>query len=103
MRDENSTMNDGAWARAIVRLDLPERARVLGRLLGFVGPLALAVVGDGAFAGYLPHARTAFVPVTVDDAERATASQIQDVLRYVQQSHPEVAPPCWVSAAGESA
>jgi hypothetical protein len=91
-RNGSPTMNSAAWAVAIVRLDVQERARVLGRLLGLVGPLALAVLGDGAFAKYLRFARQAFVPVTVEDAGRATLSQIQEVLRYVRQSHPEIRP-----------
>jgi hypothetical protein len=85
-------MNSAAWAVAIVRLDVRERARVLGRLLGLVGPLALAVLGDRAFVKYLRFARNAFVPVTVEDAGRATLSQIQEVVRYVGQSHPEIRP-----------
>ena len=83
-------MAPSAWARAIVRLDLQDRARVLGRLLGFVGPLALAVLGGGAFARYVRFARKAFVPVTMEDAARATVSQIQELVRYVLQSHPGV-------------
>jgi len=83
-------MAPSAWARAIVRLDLQDRARVLGKLLGFVGPLALAVVGGGAFARYVRFARKAFVPVTMEDAARATVSQIQELVRYVLQSHPGV-------------
>jgi len=61
-----------------------------GKLLGFVGPLALAVVGGGAFARYVRFARKAFVPVTMEDAARATVSQIQELVRYVLQSHPGV-------------
>lgn len=90
MRNDGSAANPAAWAGAIVRLDVRERARVLGRLLGFVGPLALAVIGGGAFAKYLRFARKAFVPLTVEDAGRATVGQIQELLRYVTQSHPEV-------------
>ena len=78
------------WADAIVRLDVQERARVLGTLLGFVGPLALAVLGGGSFAKYLRFARKAIVPVTLEDAARATVTQIQELVRYVQQSNPSV-------------
>jgi hypothetical protein len=83
-------ISPAAWARDIVQLDVKDRARVLGKLLGFVGPLALAVVGDGAFAKYLRFARKAFVPVTLEDAARATLGQIYDLVRYVQQSHPGI-------------
>ena len=91
-RNDRHAVNSAAWAMAIVRLDVKERARVLGRLLGLVGPLALAVLGDGAFVKYLRFARKALVPVTAEDAGRATLSQIQDVLRYVRQSHPGISP-----------
>lgn len=92
MRHDVSVTTPAAWAGAIVRLDVRDRARVMGRLLGFVGPLAMAVIGDGAFAKYLRFARKAFVPVTLDDAARTTVVQIQELVRYVRQSHPEVMP-----------
>lgn len=91
MRNEGAVTNTAAWAGAIVRLDVRTRARVLGRLLGLVGPLAMAVLGGGAFAKYLRFARKKFVPVTLEDAARATVSQIQELARYVQQSHPGIA------------
>jgi hypothetical protein len=50
LRIDGSTKTPSAWARAIVALGPRDRARVLGKLLGFVGPLALAVLGQGAFA-----------------------------------------------------
>lgn len=53
MRNDDVSMNPAAWAGAIVKLDVRDRARVLGRLLGLVGPLALAVLGGGVFAKYL--------------------------------------------------
>jgi hypothetical protein len=37
-------------ASAFGKLNLERRARLLGRLLGSVGPLALVVVGGGVFA-----------------------------------------------------
>jgi hypothetical protein len=90
MRDDGSTTTPAAWAGAIVRLDVQDRARVLGRLLGFVGPLALGVLGGGAFAKYLSFARRAIVPVTVEDAARVTVNQIHELVRYLQQSHPGI-------------
>jgi hypothetical protein len=87
-RDSHATT--AAWAGAIVQLDVRERARVLGHLLGLVGPLALAVLGGGAFRKYVRLARKKFVPVTVEDAARATWSEIHELVRYLQQSHPSV-------------
>lgn len=92
MRNDDALMTTAAWAGAIARLDVRERARVLGRLLGLVGPLALAVLGGGVFAKYLRFARQRLVPVAVEDAARTTASQIQELVRYVRQSHPELMP-----------
>ena len=76
----------GAYERLNVRL----RARMLGRLLAAVGPLALAVVGGGAFAKYLAQARWPEIPVSFDDAARTTAEQVHELVRYVQQSNPDI-------------
>lgn len=72
------------------RLNLRMRARMLGRLLASVGPLALTVIGGGAFAKYVTHARLQEVPVSIEDAARATSSQIYEIVRYVEQSDPQL-------------
>jgi hypothetical protein len=72
------------------RLNLRMRARMLGRLLASVGPLALTVIGGGAFAKYVTHARLQEIPVSIDDAARATSSQIYEIVRYVEQSDPQL-------------
>ena len=72
------------------RLNLPTRARMLGRLLASVGPLALTVVGGGAFAKYVTHARWNEIPVSIEDAARATSGQIHEIVRYVEQSDPQM-------------
>jgi hypothetical protein len=77
-------------ASAFGKLNLERRARLLGRLLGSVGPLALAVVGGGAFAKYLRNARWSEVPISFEDAARATSSQVYDLVRYVEQSNPHL-------------
>ena len=71
-------------------LDVTRRAGLLGNLLGSVGPLALAVVGGGAFARYLQNARCPFVPVSFEDAALATSSQVYELVRYVEQSNPNL-------------
>jgi len=88
-------VNDAGTIPAVIaagfgKLNLERRVRVLGRLLGSVGPLALAVIGGGAFAKYLGNARWPEVPVSRDDAARATSSQVYDLVRYVQQSNPRL-------------
>jgi len=77
-------------ATAFGKLDLERRARLLGRLLGSVGPLALAVVGGGVFAKYLRNARWPEIPVSLEDAAHASSSQVHDIVRYVEQSDPHV-------------
>jgi hypothetical protein len=77
-------------ASAFGKLDLKRRARLLGRLLGSVGPLALAVVGGGVFVKYLPNARWPVVPVSFEDATLATSSQVYELVRYVEQSDPNL-------------
>jgi hypothetical protein len=72
------------------KLDLERRARVLGRLLGSVGPLALVVVGGGVFAKYLRSARSPEMPIALEDAARATASQVHELVRYAEQSNPHL-------------
>jgi len=72
------------------RLALRQRARMLGRLLASVGPLALAVVGGGAFAKYAIFARLPEVPVSLEDAARATSAQVQEIVRYIEQSNPQL-------------
>jgi hypothetical protein len=77
-------------ASAFGKLDLKRRARLLSRLLGSVGPLALAVIGGGVFAKFLPNARLPVVPVSFEDAALATSSQVYELVRYVEQSNPNL-------------
>jgi hypothetical protein len=77
-------------ASAFGKLNVERRARLLGRLLGSVGPLALAVVGGGVFGKYLRNARWPEVPVSFEDAARATSSQVHDLVRYAEQSNPHL-------------
>ena len=77
-------------AGAFDRLNIRQRARMLGRLLASVGPLALAVVGGGAFAKYVAQARWSEIPVSLEDAARATSEQVYELVRYVQQSNPQL-------------
>jgi len=77
-------------ASAFGKLDLKRRSRLLGSLLGSVGPLALAVIGGGVFAKFLPSARLPVVPVSFEDAALATSSQVYELVRYVQQSNPNL-------------
>jgi len=75
-------------ANSFTKFDVALRARLLGRLLGSVGPLALLVVGGGVFAKYVRHARWPEIPVSFNDAARATSNQVYELVRYVEQSNP---------------
>jgi hypothetical protein len=77
-------------ADALSRLHLAERARLLSRLVAGGGVLALAVLGGGAFARYAAVARQSEVFVTLEDAARASQAQVYELVRYVQQSNPEL-------------
>jgi hypothetical protein len=77
-------------AESFGRLNIRLRARMLGRLLASVGPLALAVVGGGAFAKYVRHAHFPEIPVSFEDAARATSHQVYELARYIQQSDPQL-------------
>jgi hypothetical protein len=76
--------------RGFGKFDIALRARLLGRLLGSVGPLALKVVGGGVFAKYVRHARRPEIPVSFEDAAHASSSQVSDLVRYVEQSNPNL-------------
>jgi hypothetical protein len=72
------------------KLGIGLRARLLGRLLASVGPLALKVVGGGVFAKYVRYARSPEMRVSFDDAAHATSSQVSDLVHYVEQSDPNL-------------
>ncbi|HTP98466.1 MAG TPA: hypothetical protein VMN56_04010 [Casimicrobiaceae bacterium] len=88
MKRDALAVTPAVWAATFLKLDIARRARVLGRLLGLLGPLALAAVAGGAFVKYVRFARRVCVPVSFEDAARATESEVRDLVRYVQQSHP---------------
>lgn len=77
-------------ADAYGRLNVPSRARMLGRLLAPLGPAALALACGGAFAKYAAHARLPVIPVSLQDAARATTAQVHDLARTIQQVNPQM-------------
>lgn len=90
-----------AIAAAFERVNPPLRARLLSRLLAAVGPLALAVVGGGAFAKCASRAGRRVPTISVDDAAAATAEQVRELVRYVQQANPVVVAQLMKALAGE--
>jgi hypothetical protein len=77
-------------ASAFARVRLGQRVRMLRRLLLPVGPMALTVLGGGAFAKYAAQARWPRMSISFDDAARVTSAQVYELVRYVQQSNPLV-------------
>src|SRR5437867_12787777 len=76
-------------ANSFTKFDVALRGRLLGRLLGSVGPLALVVVGGGVFAKYLPNARWSVVPISFEDAARDVEPSVwRRALRRTKQSAP---------------
>jgi hypothetical protein len=80
----------GIMASAFGKLNLKRRAHILGLLLGSVGPLALAVIADGAYFKYFRYARSPEVPVSFEDAALASSTQVYDLVRYAEQSNPRL-------------
>ena len=75
-------------ASIFTKLHLAQRVRVLRRLLMPVGPMALAVLGGGAFVKFVAQARWPRMSISLGDAARVTSSQIIELVRYVEQSYP---------------
>ena len=77
-------------ASVFTKLRVVQRVRVLRRLLMATGPMALAVIGGGAFAKFVVQARWPRMSVSAEDAARLTSSQVFELVRYVEQSNPQV-------------
>lgn len=75
-------------ADAYARLELRQRALLLGRMLGSAGSLSLAVIGGGAFAKYIALRRDLPLIVSIEDAARTTAGQVYELALYVEQRDP---------------
>lgn len=76
-------------AGIFTKLRLAQRVRVLRRLLMPVGPMALAVLGGGAFVKFVAQAHWPRMSISLADAARVTSNQIYELVRYVEQSNPQ--------------
>lgn len=76
-------------AGIFTKLRLSQRVRVLRRLLVPVGPMALAVLGGGAFVKFVVQAHWPRMSISFADAARVTSNQIYELVRYVEQSNPQ--------------
>ena len=84
-------------AGIFTKLRLAQRVRVLRRLLMPVGPMALAVLGGGAFVKFVAQAHWPRMSISLADAARVTSNQIYELVRYVEQSNPHLVD--WLLAA----
>jgi hypothetical protein len=68
----------------------PLRAKLLECLLRPVGPLALAVIGSGAFGMFLARRTWTPVSLSMEEAARVTGRPVFELAAYLEQSCPEV-------------
>jgi len=76
-------------AGIFTKLRLAQRVRVLRRLLMPVGPMALAVLGGGAFVKFVAQAHWPRMSISLADAARVTSNQIYELVRCVEQNNPQ--------------
>jgi hypothetical protein len=65
--------------------DLPARAGILAALIKPLGPLGLAAVASGAFAGFAQRQRGTGIEIGLDEAGRYSAAQVLELARFVEQ------------------
>jgi len=65
--------------------DPAARAGILSALMRPLGPLGLAAVASGAFAGFVARRRGAAVEVGADEVGRFTSEQVFELAHFVQQ------------------
>jgi len=76
-------------ARVYAESDRETRVHLLESLLRPLGALALMAVAGGAFAALRQRNGWASLRVTLDDAVRVNAGQVQDLATYVLQAAPD--------------
>lgn len=76
-------------ARLYAAAGVPLRARLLACLMQPLGPLALAGVAAGAFAGFLHRPGTAGTSIDLDGAARISTAQVLELAHFVEQVDPQ--------------
>ena len=76
-------------ARLFAAANVPLRARLLGCLMRPLGPLAVAGVAAGAFAGFLNRHETAGAAIDLEAAARVSAGQVFELAHFVEQVEPQ--------------
>jgi hypothetical protein len=90
-------------ARVFTHAGVRLRVNLLQALLRPLGPMAVAAVAAGAFVKCLERAGWQHISVTADDALNATAGQVMELARYVEQSSPQVVEQVWAMLASHPA
>jgi len=76
-------------ARLYAISDLPLRARLIACLLRPLGPLGLAGVAAGAFAGFVNRHGFSDASVDLARAARISTKQIRELARFVEEVNPK--------------
>jgi hypothetical protein len=76
-------------ARLYAAAGVPLRARLLACLMRPLGPLALAGVAAGAFAGFLQCRDAAGTRIDLEGAARISTAQVLELARFVEQVDPQ--------------
>ncbi|MGL6109608.1 MAG: hypothetical protein ACRC2B_05850 [Rubrivivax sp.] len=76
-------------ARLYAAAGMPLRARLLACLMRPLGPLAMAGVAAGAFAGFLHRRDAASVTIDLEGAARVSTAQVLELARFVEQVDPQ--------------
>jgi hypothetical protein len=76
-------------ARLYAAANLPQRASLLACLMRPLGPLAVAGVAAGAFAGFLNRRAADAVNIDLDSAARVSGEQVLELARFVEQVNPQ--------------
>lgn len=76
-------------ARLYAAAGVPLRARLLACLMRPLGPLAMAGVAAGAFAGFLSRRDAASTIIDLDEAARVSTAQVLELARFVEQVDPQ--------------
>jgi hypothetical protein len=76
-------------ARLYAAAGMPLRARLLACLMRPLGPLAVAGVAAGAFAGFLNRRDAASTIIDLDGAARVSTAQVLELARFVEQVDPQ--------------
>lgn len=76
-------------ARLYVGADRSLRAKMVACLLRPLGPLGLAAIASGAFAGFMARGRLTEVTGAIEDAARFSRDQVFELAHFSEQVNPD--------------